>query len=169
MNKYQEVWWRQAESDHDVLVRLRQEGVHPCHQLHDLQMVTEKLGKAYFWRTGSPPPMSHAGFVQFLRSLGSAPSSQRERIAEAFSFVRFNDFQKWVRLALPTAYALERLAPALVQPNGPNPEYPWPQAAPEYAPATFEFDVWKELTNTGRGRLLLKAIEAAVKEFPRYA
>jgi hypothetical protein len=62
---------------------------------------------------------------------------------------------------------LEQLAPALAN-DGPNPEYPWPQNAPKYVPATFEFDVWRQLTETGRGRQLVQVIKAAVEQFPVY-
>lgn len=65
------------------------------------------------------------------------------------------------------AYALERLAPTLAG-DGPNPEYPWPQRAPRYAPATFKFDVWTQLTNTGRGHQLMQVIQAAIERFPEY-
>jgi hypothetical protein len=167
MNNYQELWWQQARSDRDVLVFLRRQGAAPCHQLHYLQMVTEKLGKAYFWRSGTSPPRSHAGFVQFMRFLGSVRASEREQIADVFAFGRFEDLQNWIRAVLPLAYALERLAPALAQ-DGPNPEYPWPRAAPEFAPATFEFDVWTRLTDTGRGRQLMQIIGVAVDKFPVY-
>ena len=54
MNTFQGLWWQQAKSDHQVFQRLRSEGVAQCHSLHYLQMVTEKLAKAYFWRSGSP-------------------------------------------------------------------------------------------------------------------
>jgi len=165
MNKYQELWWKQAQSDHSVLVLLRRRGVAACHQLHYLQMVTEKLGRAYFWRSGTPPPASHAGFVQFLRFLGSVRASDRGRIAEVFAFRRFEDFQNWIRTVLPLAYTLERLAPALAQ-DGPNPEYPWPRTAPQYAPATFDFDLWTRLRDTGRGRQLMQIIDVAVDKFP---
>ncbi len=167
MNSYQELWWRQAQSDRAVLALLRRQGAATCHQLHYLQMVTEKIGKAYFWRSGAPPPRRHAGFVQFLRFLGGVRASERGQIAEIFSFRRFEDFQNWVRAVLPLAYALERLAPALAQ-DGPNPEYPWPQTAPRFAPATFEFEVWSQLTNTGRGRQLIQIIDVAVEKFPVY-
>ena len=168
MNDYQELWWRQARSDHTVLVLLRRHDAAPCHQLHYLQMVTEKLGKAYFWRSGNPPPRSHAGFVQCLRFLGGVRQSERQQIADAFAFRRFEDFQNWIRAVLPLGYALERLAPALAQ-DGSNPEYPWPQNAPEYVPATFEFDIWRELTGTGRGRQFMQVIEFAVNKFPVYS
>ena len=59
MNSQQRLWFEQTRSDHSVLMLLRKQDAAPCHQLQYLQMVTEKLGKAYFWRTGSPPPVSH--------------------------------------------------------------------------------------------------------------
>ena len=167
MNNYQKLWWEQARSDLAVLVLLRRHGAAPCHQLHYLQMAAEKLGKAYFWRSGVPPPRSHAGFVQFMRFLGSVRQSERRRVAELFAFGRFEDLQSWIRTVLPLAYALERLAPALAQ-DGPNPEYPWPPTAPEFAPVTFEFDVWTQLTATGGGRQLMQILEVAVDKFPVY-
>ncbi len=69
MNKFQELWWEQAKSDHEAFVLLRKHSIGQCHSLHYLQMVTEKIAKAYLWRKGAPPK-SHAGFVQFLRLLG---------------------------------------------------------------------------------------------------
>lgn len=168
MNKHQELWWKQAQSDHSVFALLRESGVAPCHLLHYLQMVSEKLGKAYLWRSGAPPPQTHAGFVQFLRFLGGARNSERKRIAEIFEFNRFEDFQSWIRTALPTAYALERLAPALAQ-DGPNPEYPWPHNEPANIPATHDFGVWREVRDSSRGRRLLQVIEIAVAKFPQYA
>jgi len=112
MNNHQEVWWQQAKSDHEAFALIRGQGIAQCHSLHYLQMVTEKLVKAYFWRSGSPPPRSHAGFVQFLRFLGQIRPSDRDRIAELFSFKRFTDFQNWIRAVLPIAYELERLTGA---------------------------------------------------------
>ena len=130
MNGYQTLWWEQARSDHAVLVLLRQQGAAACHQLHYLQMVTEKLGKAYFWRSRTAPATkSHAGFVAFMRFLGSVRVTERQQITNVFAFKRFEDFQNWIRAVLPLAYQLERLAPALAK-DGPNPEYPWPPECP---------------------------------------
>jgi hypothetical protein len=168
MNGYQRLWWQQAQSDHDVLVLLRRQGAKPCHQLHYLQMVTEKLGKAYFWRKGTPPGMSHAIFVEFLRAFSNIQASkERQKIADVFGFARFDDLKKWIRAIMPLAYDLQRMAPALAK-NGPNPEYPWPPTAPQYAPATFDFDIWRDITKPGRGRQLLQIIDVAVKNFPLY-
>lgn len=168
MNTYQERWWQQACSDFSALLVLRQNGCAPCHQLHYLQMVTEKLGKAYFWRSGVPPRKGHAYFVTFLRSLMTASGPYRRQVARAFHFRRFESFRKWVRAALPLAYSLQQLAPDLAG-DGPNPEYPWPTSAPEHVPATYRFDLWRELTSTARGRQLLNTIRLAVQSFPAYA
>ena len=168
MNAYQTLWWEQTRSDHSVLVLLRRNGANPCHQLHYLQMVTEKLGKAYFWRKNQPPKKSHASFVKFLQALNDRRDPDRTRIAQLHGFGRADAFESWISTVTPLAYDLERLAPALAGDNGPNPEYPWPRAEPTNAPATFDFEVWRQLNNSGRGRHLLKVIDAAVLEFPKY-
>ncbi|WP_417378732.1 hypothetical protein [Gimesia sp.] len=167
MNRYQEQWWHQAKSDHEAFILLKSAGIAQCHTLHYLQMVTEKIAKAYFWRSGSPPPRSHAGFVHFLRFLGQIRQTDRERIATLFTFTNYNQFQSWLRSVLPIAYDLERIAPALAN-NGPNTEYPWPHATPSSAPVNHDFSVWKSLTK-GQGRDLMRLIQIAVNRFPEYA
>lgn len=167
MNQYQELWWRQAKSDHEVLIIVRRNGIAQCHTLHYLQMVTEKLAKAYFWRSGAAPKRSHAGFVHLLRFLGQIRQADRERVAALFAFSRYADFQNWMRSVLPIAYELERLAPALAN-DGPNPEYPWPQVSPEHAPASFSFPIWSSLTSS-QGRHLWRFIHIAIDRFPEFA
>ncbi len=167
MNSYQELWWQQAKSDYDAFLLLREWGVAQCHTLHYLQMATEKIAKAYFWRSGRPPSRTHAGLRQFLKFLGHIGPRDRERIANLFSFGRFTDFQNWIRATLPIAHDLERLAPDLAS-DGPNTEYPWPHAAPQDAPARHDFAVWASL-RSGRGRDLMRVIHLAVERFPEYA
>ncbi|MDY0170703.1 MAG: hypothetical protein RBS80_29445 [Thermoguttaceae bacterium] len=87
---------------------------------------------------------------------------------DIFGFGRLEDFQSWTRTVLSLVYDLERLAPTLAC-NGPNPEYPWPHHSPQFVPATFEFDVWRQLSDTGRGRQLIQVIATAVEQFPVYA
>ena len=168
MNQYQALWWEQSRSYHRVLLLLRNAGADPCQQLHYLQMVTEKLAKAYFWRSGSPPPRNHAGFVQFMRSLGGIQQTRQARLATILDFKTFNSLQLWIRSVMPLVYDLERLAPALAQ-NGPNPEYPWPHHSPAECPARHEFALWGKLTRTGLGHQLLKVVQSAVHKFPAYA
>jgi hypothetical protein len=168
MNNFQKLWWEQARSDHKAFLLLLDEDIAQCHSLHYLQMVTEKLAKAYLWRSGDPPPRSHAGFVQFMRFLGQVRrENDRERIAALFSFNRFTDFKKWIRTILPICYDLERLAPDLAN-EGPNPEYPWPHAQPQFAPANYKFAIWNTL-QSGQGRDLIRVIGIAVDRFPEYA
>lgn len=167
MNTVQQMWWRQACSDLEIWRLLRTQRVAACHQPHYLQMVAEKIAKAYFWRSGLALPKSHAGLVQFMRRLSAANLAERATIAAAFTFHRHSDMQQWINANLPLAYQLERLAPALAL--GPNPEYLWPSDAPQHAPATHQFAIWNEMTQTGRGRLFLRLIEMAVDRFPDYA
>jgi hypothetical protein len=53
-------------------------------------------------------------------------------------------WEQRIRKSVPLAYRIERLAPALALDNE-NPEYPWPRAAPEIAPAEHAFEIWEEL------------------------
>lgn len=46
---------------------------HPCHCLHYLQMLTEKLGKAYFYGKVTPPAKAHTGFRKLVRNLSTNP------------------------------------------------------------------------------------------------
>ena len=167
MNRYQELWWQQAQSDYEVFALVRGEGLPQCHSLHYLQMATEKIAKAYFWREGRPPLKSHVGFVQFLRFLGAIRLGERDRVAGVFSFNRFQDFQGRIKTLLTIAYDLERLAPSLAN-EGPNPEYPWPHARPEIAPAKHNFLIWTDLAS-GSGRDLMRIVHIAIARFPDYA
>jgi len=168
MNGFQTLWWEQTRSDHSVLLLLRKKDYNPCHQLHYLQMVTEKLGKAYFWRTGQAPPKSHASFLRFVQALDDRSEPDRNRIAACLGFGSAKAMRSWIPTITPLAYDLERLAPSLAGDHGPNPEYPWPRNAPANVPVLHSFDIWKRLTGSGTGRQLLKVIDAAVLKFPEY-
>ena len=166
MNAAQELWLRQARSDDEVFVHLRRSGTAHCHLLHYLQMATEKLSKAYLWRSGNPPPRTHTGFVRFLRALVDR-RFELSRIATVLGFRRRADLDNLVRDLGTLAYSLQNLAPAEAQ-NGPNPEYPWPHEAPVHCPVDHAFVIWNELANTGRGRRLMQFIERAIVNFERY-
>jgi hypothetical protein len=103
-----------------------------------------------------------------MQALDDRANVDRSRIAALFGFSRADDFENWIPTITPLAYDLERLAPALAGVNGPNPEYPWPWEAPLHAPASHGFSVWTQFTESGRGRQLLKVIDLAVLEFPKY-
>ena len=168
MNSVQELWWRQARSDFAVFETLRRNNVDPCHLLHYLQMATEKLGKAYLWRSGKPLLMTHARFVSFIRALADRSESELPRIAKTLGFSGSKEFRAWARADLRLAYDLQKVSPALAS-DGPNCEYPWPYAAPTECPVGYIFSVWEELRNTGRGRKLMQFIRKAILSFDEIA
>ena len=167
MNQFQQLWWEQAHSDHKIFSILRNASVPECYPLHFLQMTTEKLSKAYFFRLSSPTKKTHSAFRNFLLRLGDVPESHRNRVALLFRFGRFDGFQTWLKDNVTLAYQLQNLAPALAG-DGPNPEYPWPHAAPFEVPARFKFPFWSCLRDTAKGRRFLQFINIAVETFPEY-
>ncbi|MGC8638498.1 MAG: hypothetical protein ACP5XB_01320 [Isosphaeraceae bacterium] len=168
MNRPQELWRRQARSDLALFTQLRGGGAHQCHLLRYLQMSTEKLSKAYLWRSGHAPPRRHSGFVRFLRALLDRRPVELQRIAETLGFGRREDLENWVRSVQILTYSLQNIAPAEAG-DGPNAEYPWPHGDPEHRPADCNFALWNELANTGKGRQLLRFVERAIANFEQYA
>ncbi|MBX3413445.1 MAG: hypothetical protein KF708_12215 [Pirellulales bacterium] len=144
--------------------------VDSCHELHYLQMATEKLAKAYFWKTNQSPMKSHSAFVRFMKALVSKNTSKRERdrIANVLGFKRFSSFRTRVYSILPRLHELERMAPALAGDDGPNAEYPWPRNAPQFAPANFRFNLI-DWTESAHGRQLMNVLQRAIERFPQYA
>jgi hypothetical protein len=168
MNDPQRLWWEQAKSDHGVFIRLRKTGVPDCHLLHYLQMSSEKISKAYFWRAGNPPPRSHVGFWRFLKALLSRPRKELELIAKVFEFSSPKSMDAWITQIAPLVHDLENLSPDLAN-DGPNPEYPWPHVNPKHCPALHSFALWTQLQHATRGRNLLKFLERAITRFAQYA
>jgi hypothetical protein len=150
MTEFQRLFLVQARSDLLVFELLRRTPTLPaCHALHYLQMATEMLGKAYAWKHG-PRSNTHRAFVGFLRSLSTNRQAQRQLGFEG----RNENWVHLIRKSVPLAERVEDLAPAL-SPDAPNPEYPWPHDAPEFAPAEYVFGVWQELQETAAGRQFL--------------
>ena len=168
MNDSQTLWYRQARSDHALFIQLRRAGAHECHLLHYLQMATEKLSKAYLWRSGKVPPKTHTGIVRFLKALLDRRAEEMDRIANILSFRHRNALNTWLRSVKPLADFLQNLAPSEAG-NGPNPEYPWPHEAPAHCPIGHTFTFWDQLTKTGQGRKLLEFVERAILSFEQYA
>ena len=168
MNSAQTLWWTQARSDYAIFVLLRRSGTHECHLLHYLQMSTEKISKAYLWRSGNAPPKAHTGFLRFLKALASAQYADSRRVCRVFGFGRAKDLEQWVASVQQLVRSLQDIAPAEAG-NGPNPEYPWPHEAPTDCPAEFSFEMWKDLTGSGQGRKLMEFIGQAITRFDQYA
>ncbi len=149
MTEFQRLFLVQARTDFRVFELLRGDANLPaCHALHYLQMATEMLGKAHAWQHGAIAN-THRAFVGFLRALRTNRRAQKQLGWEGQN----ESWANMLRKSVPLAERIEDLAPAL-SPDSPNPEYPWPRAAPRFAPAEFDFDLWKDLQESA-GRQFL--------------
>src|SRR5271167_1318154 len=106
MNEQQRLYLVQARSDWSIFQLLKRQAV--CQQLHYLQMVTEKLGKAFFWRGPGAQNLGHAAFSRFVRAIAA-----NRRVAELIGFPDIASFREWCNDISNLAYTLERLVPAL--------------------------------------------------------
>lgn len=123
----------QARSDFEMLQLLRRHRAPFCHQLHFLQMATEKLGKGFATAPGGPqPPKVHRAFVGFLRSVRS--SVQLRQACNCGP----GQIDAYINSLLPQARLIEDLAPSIAN-DGPNPEYPWWEPGGVIAPADHAF------------------------------
>jgi len=152
VTEHQRLFLVQARSDLAVFNLLRnQRDLPACHALHYLQMATEMLGKAHAWKHGRAPANTHRAFVGCLRSLASNRQTQKQ-----LGYGRRNEnWEHLIRKSVPLAEQIEDLAPAL-SPDTPNPEYPWPRAAPHTAPAEHTFGIWQDLEDTPVGHRFRK-------------
>ena len=109
----------QAHSDFEMLNFLRVYNAPFCHQLHFLQMATEKLGKGFAPAPdGGQPVKVHRAFVGFLRSVKG--SVQLRQACDCGP----GQINSYITALLPLARQIEDLAPSNAN-DGPNPEYPW--------------------------------------------
>ena len=147
----------QARSDYGVYELLvATEAVAACHELHLLQMTTEKLSKALLLYGGRDVRQVHRAFVKALRLL-----RRSRELAEALG-MSTKALAAYVVEALPFAEALERLAPA-ESGGGPNVEYPWKTSAGAVeVPAQHEFGLQGELRGP-RGVKLLRVVETLLE------
>jgi hypothetical protein len=123
----------QARSDYELLQLLIRENVPLCHQLHYLQMTTEKLAKGFSTLPGGPqPPKVHRAFVTLLRS-----AKGNRQLRQACNCGP-GQIEAYIASLLPLARLIEDLAPANAN-DGPNPEYPWREPAGVVAPAVYSF------------------------------
>jgi len=154
MNARQLSFFRQASSDWSVFCHLRPPGywlwtsvrkawcgvvgIRPfsfprCHELHYLQMCTEKLAKAYY--TVTPARIQHNAFRRFMTDLPSNPAA-----VAPLGFADLAGLTSWQGSVFPLVGAIEDLAPSIADRLGlPNPEYPWPRNAETQAPVDYLF------------------------------
>jgi hypothetical protein len=154
MTEYQRLFLVQARSNLDVFrLLLGQKDLPACHALHYLQMASEMLAKAHFWRHGSRDA-THRAFAPFFQSLMT-----NRRAQSCLGFQGHNaSWQDRIRTATSLAERVQNLAPSIAK-DSPNPEYPWPRNAPTVAPAEHSFGIWQEIKTTPAGRKFLHLID----------
>ena len=159
-----DAYLEQARSDWNTRTLIAQNACASCHELHYLQMTTEKLGKAALLRVGSSPDnvgTTHKAFVGFLRVAAKNPSLRQSLQLDP------RQLRAYVQGILPIANQIERLAPALAQ-HGPNVEYPWQTHSGDVkVPASYAFPVTADLRGP-QGRKLLKFIKIVLDGFDAF-
>ena len=182
MNEPQRLWWAQAKSDYDVFRLLQAASgrtladgqklpsLPSCQYLLPLQMASEKIAKAYFWRDEVAPKQSHKGFTQFLRSISTASRMRQAGFAGVLSYTKEDGLLHDLRRFRPLATALEQSTPALARMGNvglPNLEYPWPHDAPIATPCEFDFPLYRELQQPD-GRAFLRFFGLIVERFEQF-
>ena len=163
LREWQMAFLEQARSDWNAYQKTQEPAWPSCHQLHFLQMATEKLSKALLISGEMNLERithSHAAFAKFMRVVSHNHNLQAE--------LGMNKSQLkalFVRL-LPIAHEIEALAPALAQ-DGPNPEYPWLDKLGHVCiPTKHSFPLAK-LLQSPQGTRLLKYIRYFLVEFEK--
>jgi hypothetical protein len=164
---FAEAFIAQARSDwivHRALAERHDVAV--CHELHYLQMVCEKLAKAYRLRdTRSPVDelvAKHSGFSKFVGPFFTAVLKDEYR-------GRDEQLSGLIKRARTIAREIEKLAPAIDRLAAPeNAEYPWERDDRVIAPCAFGFPSLELLRQPG-GRAFLNLIERALAEFEHVA
>ena len=137
---WRDAFLAQARSDAEIRILLNRKRCEYSHQLHYLQMVTEKLAKGLMASQNNAPPVkTHAAFVRCLQHIKGRPDLRRQ-----LGYKERSVFRSFIDSLLPLASEIERLAPKFSGTTQPNPEYPW-QPTPEHeveVPANFSFSAF---------------------------
>ena len=132
---------RQATSENAIRRQLNTAQAEYSHQLHYLQMVTEKLAKGLLAspEDTNPPAPVHGALVRLLQSLKGQPHLRKQ--------LGYNDpaiFRRFINSLLDLAASVEQLAPSAAGFDRANPEYPWRDkiSSQVLAPIDFRFDAF---------------------------
>jgi hypothetical protein len=147
---YADAFIAQARSDwrvHRILAE--RQDVSRCHELHYLQMVCEKLAKAYRLRDTKSPVdelvSKHSGFSKFVGPFFTAVLKDEYRGKD-------KQLQGLIYRSRKLVHEIEKLAPAIDRLAAPeNAEYPWERDGGVTAPCDFEFPGAAEAV--GRSRI----------------
>jgi hypothetical protein len=162
---FAEAFIAQARSDWGVHRLLsEQEGVAVCHPLHYLQMVCEKLAKAYRLRDTKSPVSElvskHTGFEKFVGAFFAVALKDEYRGKD-------DQLRGLIKRSRALAREIEKLAPAIERVNAPeNVEYPWERDDHVTAPCSYTFPSL-ELQRDAGGRAFLNLIERALNDYER--
>ena len=150
---WRDAYLQQAWSDFQVYKHLNANGYALCHQLHYLQMATEKLAKGFQCPIGGVPyPPTHFAFVKFLQNIKQRPVLYCNRL----QFKSKNQFSSRIQSLLPMADLIEKLVPTGGNYYKMNPEYPWTDTANNiYCPASYSFP---EFRIRGRELLMIQSL-----------
>lgn len=157
----------QARSDWAVYRLLAaHDDVVVCHELHYLQMVCEKLAKAYRLRDTKAAVdelvSKHTGFAKFVGPFFLAALKEEFRGKDA-------QLAGLIARARTLAREIEKLAPAIDRTAAPeNAEYPWERDGKIVAPCRYVFSSLELLRQPG-GRAFLNLVERALTDFERLA
>ena len=139
--------FQQARSDYEMVNLLSRNNAPLCHQLHFLQMATEKLAKGFQTLPNGPqPPKVHRAFVGLMQLVRNDAYLQRACNCAP------RQVNVYIASLLPVARLIEDLAPALSN-DGPNPEYPWQVPGDVVAPVNYPFPT---LQFDGRGMVNMR-------------
>ncbi|MBW3623676.1 MAG: hypothetical protein KY468_09750 [Armatimonadetes bacterium] len=131
---WRSAFFQQARSDYEVFHVLRKEDAPFSHQLHYLQVATEKMSKGFAASVGGPrPPRTHHTFVTFMRIARGMPN-----LRHACGFQQADPYRAYIDSLLPVAHLIENLAP-VGELDRPNPEYPWEQGDEVAVPVEYPF------------------------------
>lgn len=132
---WKEAYLKQAKSDYHVFQHLNTLNVDFCHQLHYLQMSSEKLAKALSCPPDNiPPEKTHYALVKFIRTI------KRRDFSSKFGQNHFTSYENYINSIIPFAEKIENLHPSGKE-SKPNPEYPWDDSNSNiYSPVDFHFN-----------------------------
>jgi hypothetical protein len=127
-----------------------------CHQLHYLQMATEKMAKAFLTNPSAPqrPKRVHQALVKYIRAAKRMP-----QVKQACGIPDWSQFRSYLDGLLTVADAVEALAPVGAL-DKPNPEYPWESGGVIICPKEYQYSYleWR----SPRMRKFVKFIEISI-------
>ena len=149
---WRESFFEQARCDYAQYRVLNASKGSTCHQLHFLQMATEKLAKAFLCApSNTPPAKTHYAIVQVLNASKGRPEFRKALGYEG----NYHAYCAYIDSLLEIAEGVEKLAPVGANTKV-NPEYPWKDDDGEVqCPARYAFSEFERTKLVKFNALLL--------------